>query len=120
MLIVVRPRETRASASAERAFGFCVDRARGFVEHEQSGVAQLGTHERDELSLTDRQRLAALADHRLEAVGKAHQPPVEPEPSEGAFDVVVGRGRCGHAHVVGDRRVEQEAVLRHHADRASA
>ena len=27
---------------------------------------------------------------------------------------------CGHAHVVGDRRVEQEAVLRHHADRAPA
>ena len=80
MLIVVRPRETPRQRVGERALGFGVDRARGFVEHEQSGVAELGARQGDELALAHRQRLAPLAHHGREAVGQAHQPPVEPEP----------------------------------------
>ena len=58
-----QPVERGGDAHLERR----VDGAGGLVEHEQVGVGQLRPHQRHELALPGRQRLAALADPGVEA-----------------------------------------------------
>jgi len=64
------PRQAFESA-LETHFGRGVDGGRCLVEDQQVGVGEVGPGQRDQLPLTGRQRLAALADWRLQS---ARQP----------------------------------------------
>ena len=113
------PRRAQQRAR-QRPLGLRVDGAGRLVEHEQPGLAELRACERDQLALADRQALAPLADLGVETVGHAREPPVETERHERGLDVGVGRALAAEAHVLANRRVEQEAVLRHEADASTA
>ncbi len=96
--------------------GLGVDRGGRFVEDQQTRVAELGADECDQLTLTDRQRAATLAHLGEDARGETLEPRGQPELCECGVDVCVGRLGPAVAHVVADRRVEQEPILGNHPD----
>ncbi len=86
------------------------------VEHEHLGVGQGGPGERDQLLLPRRQAAAALADLGVEAVGQAGEALPHPDRLQGGVDLDVRCAPLRHPHVVADRAVEQEALLRDDRD----
>ena len=89
-----------------------IDRRGGLVEDEEVGVGEVGARERDELAFPGGQRLPTLAHLRLQSLRQTGRPLGKAEFAQGAGDLgTTGRGT--EPDVVGDRRVEEEALLRH-------
>ena len=117
MAIVVRPSISRSRARLDQPLADRVEGRRRLVEDQDAGVLEQDPGDRDPLLLAARQLVAALADHRVVAVGQLGDPIVDRRRARGRDQLVVGRLGPGVAQVVADRRVEQVRLLGHEADR---
>ena len=93
-----------------------VDGARGVVEHEDPGVGDDRPGDRDPLALATRQRVPALTDQRVVPIRQLHHEVVGTGQARRRLDALEVGGRVGEGDVGGDRVVEQQRVLEHHAD----
>ena len=80
-------------------------------------MGDLGPGQRDELTLTHGEAVAAFADGGLEPHWHPREPVVEAELHEDVLDVSVGGVEATDAHVLADGGVEEESVLGNEADR---
>ena len=80
-------------------------------------VGQRGASERDALALPARQRVSALADHRVVAVRQSEDELVGLGDAGGCLDLGVAGVGAGEGDVLPDGRREQEALLEHDVDR---
>ncbi len=93
-----------------------VDGAGGIVEHQDGRVDEQGPGDGDALALAPRQRVAALADHGVVALGQVADELVGPGGSRRRLDFgEVGVG-TPVGDVVADRHREQERLVEHDAD----
>ena len=95
---------------------FAVDARCGFVQHQDVGVAEIGTNEGNELSLSHTQRRSPLTNVVVKAFRQplhkllcAHLP-------DGFPDAVVVDGLVVKSDVFTQRTAEQENVLKDHTD----
>ena len=95
-----------------------VERRRGLVEDEDPRVLEQDPRDRDALLLAARELVAALADHRVVALGQLDDPVVDGGGARRGLQLGVGRVRPGVAQVVADRGVEEVRLLGHEADRS--
>ena len=113
------PGHELAQRRVDRLLGRGVDGRRRVVEQEHPRVAEDGAGEGDALALAAREREAALADDRGEAVGQRLDEPGR----SGRFRGGPHRRVGGVGRAVGDVRVhgvgEQEGVLEHDPDLAA-
>ena len=65
IMIVVRLSRDAVERLLDRLLGAAVERARGFVEHEDRRILEQSPGDRDALLLAARELQAALADHRF-------------------------------------------------------
>ncbi len=70
MTMLVRPAITRFSASWISDLGFAVEVAGGLVQHQDARVFEDHPRQGDALLLAAAQAVAALADHRIVALGQ--------------------------------------------------
>ena len=96
-----------------------IDGTRGVVEHEDPRVGDDRPGDRDPLALSARQRVPTLADQRVVPVGELHHEVVGAGQARRRLDALAVGGRVGEGDVGGDRVVEQQRVLEHHADGAA-
>jgi hypothetical protein len=96
-----------------------VHRGRRVVQHQHAGVRQQRPRERHPLPLTAGQREAALADHRVVAVGQLGDERVGLCGPRRRRDLLVGRVRAAVGDVGAHGVREEERLLEHHADRAA-
>ena len=114
--IVVRPSESRSSASwTSRSVSVSSD-ARRLVEDEDRRVAQDRAGDRDPLLLASGEAVSALADDGVVAVGQRRDHVVDARGLGGRLDLLVGRVRLREAEVLADRGVEEVGLLRDDAD----
>ena len=105
----------RVERALQPHLGRRVDRAGRLVEYQQVRVGHVRPGQRHQLPLAHGQRLAALPHPGRQARRQPGQPVAPARASANAAPIsLVGQLRPGEPHVVRDRRVEQEAVLRHH------
>ena len=97
-----------------------VHRARRLVQDQQARLVDLRAGERDQLTLADRQASPRSPTARVQPVAAASRPSRPGRARERGLDVAVASPSPPVPHVLTDRRVEQEPVLRDHADRAPA
>ena len=119
MAMVVRPRIRFSRANwISRSVSVSTD-AGGLVEDQDPRVDQQRPGDADPLPLAAGERLAALADQRIVAVGQAEDELVAPGGPGGGDDLVAGGVGPAVGDVLGDRAVEQERLLQHDADVAA-
>jgi hypothetical protein len=85
------------------------------VQDEHGRATHQGAGQRDPLALPARQPGAALPRRRLIALGQAGNELVDPGRARRRLDFGVAGLRAAQAYVVGQGRVEEEAVLEHRA-----
>src|SRR3954454_3433730 len=95
---------------------FIVERAGGFVEDQDPGIAYQRTGDRDALALPARERRAALADHRIVALGELQNEIMSARQLRRVDDAVHRQAWIGQRDVVAHRPVEQHVVLEHDSD----
>ena len=95
----------------DAGLGDRIDRAGGFVEHEDAWVGEHGADEADELALAQREAGAAFADHGLQLVGQGLEQVQAVQPAGRFDDLGVGGFRAAEADVVHDRAGKQEVLL---------
>ena len=119
MTIAVRPVERLDQRRLHGDLGLGVQVRGGLVEdhHPRPGEQQPG--DREALALAAREPVAALAHHRVQAVGQRGEQLAEPGAAQGVDQLGVGGVRGGVAQVGRDRVVEQVPVLGDDADRAA-
>ena len=88
----------------------------GLVEHQDAGFGHEGAPEGDELALARGQRLPALVDRGVEAVGEPVHQLAQPDLVDGVPDLVVGGAGPGERDVVPDGPGEEEGLLGHDAE----
>ncbi len=98
--------------------GLGIEGRGGFVQHQNRRVLQQRPRDRNPLTLTARQALAALADRGLVPVGEPFDEVMRVGGARGGLDLRPRRLRRPVGDVAGDRVVEQNRILRHDADRA--
>ena len=86
------------------------------VEHQNRRVRQRGASQRDALTLTARQCVPALADHRVVTVRQGEDELVSLRDARCYLDVGVAGVGAGESDVLLDRRREQKALFEHHVD----
>ena len=96
-----------------------VDGRGGVVEDEHGRVGEDRAGDRDPLPLAAREREAALAEHRLVAVGQVVHERGRAGQLGGAADVLVVRVRPPEADVLAHALAEQERLLEDERDRAA-
>ena len=106
----------RVETLLDLCLGEWVDARGGFVQDEDRGILQEHARERDELSLAERDRRAALADIGREAVRKVVQPVPRADVRGGPPYPFVGSVAQPVADVLLDRPGEEERRLRNDAD----
>ena len=87
-----------------------------FVEHEDPRIGENRPGDRDALALAAGQLHAALADDRVVLVIELLDELVTVRDACHFLDLLPRRVRPGERDVLGDRAVEQEVVLQHHAE----
>ena len=113
MINVVRPSVSWATAASSLILGVRVDARGRLVEHDDVGVAQPDSGERQQLRLAGREPGAACAELSMDAaVGQGAEPGVAQRRSDG----VVGRRLVEQGDVVADRAAEQLDFLRDQRD----
>ena len=116
MISVVRPGHEPLERGVDLLLDLHVDRRRGVVEHEDRRVDQQRAGDRDALALAARERVAALADDRVVALGQLPDEVVGAGRGRGRDDLVERRVGPAVGDVVADRHREQERLVEHHAD----
>ena len=96
-------------------FDLAVDRARRLVEDEQRRIRGDRSREREQLSLADADRRAALAEHLRVPVRKAPNDPVRADARRRDGNVILGNG-TGQPNVAQYVAGEEEDVLLHVSD----
>ena len=91
--------------------------AGGFVQHQDARVFQDHARQGDALFLAAAQAVAALARHRVVALGQFGDELVDVGRPRRRFDLGLRGIRLGVGQVGADGVVEQVILLRHHADR---
>ena len=119
MISVVRPLITSRRPGADAGLRRRVDRGGGVVEDQDARVDREGARDRDSLPLAARERDAALADHRVVALGQALDELVRLREPRDALDLGVGQLRQAERDVVPHRGGEEERILRDDADLAA-
>ena len=94
--------------------GLRVDVGRRFVQHEDARLRHDGAGEADELSLAQREVLAALLQDRVVAVLQAHDELVRTYGGRGLLDLLIGRIRPSVGDVLAHGAREQVRLLQHH------
>ena len=96
-----------------------VDRRGGVVEDQHLRVGEDRARDRDPLPLSAREREAALAEHRLVALGQALDEFRGTGEPGGAADLLLVGARNREADVAADGVPEQERLLEHEPDAAA-
>ena len=99
------------------ALGETIERRCRFVQHEDRRSFQDGARNRDALLFAARQFQSALADLRAIALRQGTNETVDLRVDGGLRHVFIGRAVAPIANIVEDAVVEQNRVLRNHADR---
>ena len=86
----------------------------------QARIGDLRAHERDQLSLADRELFTALTGTGVQPVLERAHPLAESQLLERCVDLAIGGALAPGLDVLAHRPVEEEAVLRHHTDRDPA
>ena len=94
---------------------FRVQRAGGFVEDDDAGLAQQGAGDGNALLLAAGKVDGTLLQPGVVALRQLLDELVRPGHARGPHDILEGRGRHAHADIVLDRATKQEGLLRHHA-----
>ena len=102
----------------DACLGRRIDRAGRFVEDQQARIGDLRAHERDQLSLADRELFTALTGTGVQPVLERAHPLAESQ-LERCVDLAIGGALAPGLDVLAHRPVEEEAVL-HHTDRDPA
>ena len=113
---VVRSAHQLVQRGLHEAFGLGVQRAGGFIEHQDGGVSQDGAGDGDALALAAGQRHPFFADLRVIALGPFHDEVVGVSMFRGHHDLRFGRAGPAQRDVVPDRIIEQDDVLGDHRD----
>ena len=100
-------------------FGDRIERARRLVENQDRWVLEQRPRDREPLALAPGQQPAALADARLEAFRIALDDIERLGALAGLAHFLLGRIGLADAQIVGDRAIEQQRLLEHHADIAA-
>ena len=106
-------------ALLEAALGAVVHGAARLVEHQDRRIQEQRPGDRDRLTLTAGQALAALADIQVEAKRMARDEVLDPGDARRAQHRLVVRERRAERDIVADRAVEQVHVLKHAANAAA-
>jgi len=114
-----RVRQGPRDRAAQLAIGGEIERRCRFVEHEYAGPRQHGAGDGDALALTCGQTLAAFADAAREGLDSAGKHSIEPAHTRRFEHLGVARARTRVTHIVEDRAVEQERVVRRESDMAA-
>ena len=93
--------------------------AGGVVEHQHARVRHDGAGKCDPLPLTSAERVAALTQQRVVAIGKFEDEVVRPGQARSRFDVALRCIRASEGDVRSDGVVEQERVFEHDAHLAT-
>ncbi len=91
----------------------------GFVEDHHRRVLQQQPGDGQTLLLTAAEPVAAVAHHRVVAVGEGGDGLVDARPAAGVVQLGDGGVRLGVAQVLPDRLVEQVGILAHHTHRGT-
>ena len=110
------PVHERAQRAVDLELALGVDRAGGVVEHEDARVDEQGAGDGDALALTARQRVAALADDGVVAVGQLQDEVVRAGCPRRRLDLLERRVGSTERDVVADRLREEERLVGHHPD----
>ncbi len=116
----MRPWARRRDRPHDLPLGLAVEVGGRLVEQQQRRVAQERAGQRDPLALPRGQPGAAVAEHRVQAVGQLAHGVCQAGRGDRRPDLI---GRCvgaTEAHVLGDRRVEQMRSLGHPRQARSA
>ena len=89
------------------------------VEHEDWGICQQSTGQRDPLTLTARQLPALLSDERIQAVRERRDPVLEPRAAERGVELRLRCLRPREEDVLANRRREEMGVLSGDGESAS-
>ena len=100
----------------DQRFGFAVQAAGGFIQHQNARVLQDDSRQCDALFFAAAQAVAAFADDGVVAVGQVHDEVVDVGSAAGGFDLGLRGVQLGILQVGADGIVEQVGLLRHHAD----
>ena len=118
MTNVVRPFITSSSGLNLR-LGHRVERAGGFVENEDGRIFQECAGDGEALALAAGEEPAAFADPRFKTFGIAMDEVERLGARRGFAQLRVGRVGFTDAQIFSDRAVEQQRLLKHHADVAA-
>src|ERR1043166_107777 len=99
-----------------QALGRGVERAGRLVENEDRRIFEQCARDREALALAARKRAAALANRGAEALGMGFDEAERLRPFGRRAHLLDGGVRLADHEVVGDRAVEQQRLLEHHAD----
>ena len=116
MANVVRPGDQAVQRLLDLLLGLGVHRAGRLVEDEDARVVQDRAGDAIRWRSPPERRLAALADHRVVAVGEADDEVVGVGGRARRDHLVAGRLGVAVADVVGDGAVEQVRLLEHDPD----
>ena len=109
----------RRQRRLDLALGGGVDRRRRLVEDQDARVGDERPRDGDALALAARERVAALADDGVEALGQRVDELLGLGHARGAAHLLVGRLGAPVGDVLAHGGGEQERVLRHDADLAA-
>src|SRR5262249_16140127 len=93
-----------------------IERAGRLVEHEDGRVAHDGARDGDALPLAAREPDAAIANHSIVALRELHHEVVRVGDARSLDDLRVRYSLAAVRDVFPNRRVEEERLLRHHAE----
>ena len=103
----------RQHALLQLQLGLDVEVGRGLVEHEHAPrTVEQRAGERDALPLPARQRAAALAHERAQALGQLGHEPLEPHGAHRALNLLVGGVGTVERDVLAQRGMEEVRILR--------
>src|SRR5882724_7177219 len=104
--------------SVHQALRFAVERARGLVQDQDRRVRDDRAGDRHALALAAREAGPAVAHRRVVPIGQRHNEVVGIRDPRGTDDVLLRHLVAPVRDVVADRRVEQERLLRDHAEQS--
>ena len=108
-----RPGEEPVESLLDSGLGLGVEGAGAVIEEEHAGFGDDGAGQRQALTLTARQGIAAFADRRIEAVGQGIDGGREIGDGQCLAHFRFGRIGVGVEQVGSDRSREQERLLGH-------
>ena len=103
----------------QAGFGEGIDRARGFIEHQDARISHERAGEGHELLLAHRETAAFFGAGRVDAGRQVFDQVEAPQIAEGLANLLIGRLRSGRLYVLGDRAGEEEVLLEDEAHLAA-